>query len=470
MTAKEGPSEWAMMEFGRAQLGNVARTRRLVMIATTLATTVAGHISQTFTTSASREAAYRFVENAFITARKLLESIAEATWRRAAGMKFVFVPIDGSSLAVTDTASTKGLGHIGTRKTKARGLMVMNALAISPEGVPLGVLEQFYWRRDPPSKSKSHRSKRKLSEKETGYWVNVAETVLERRDAGRFRTRPWFQLDREGDFRQMLTWAEAHKTDAWVTVRARHNRRMAGDAVTYLWPTLRAQPCRGEYVLEVPAGPNRTARRATMSVRFATVTLRLRDKWTNACDKVSLHAVLATETSPVPDKEKRLEWMLLTTHPVEDFSDALTVVRGYSRRWSIEDFHRTWKTVCGIKHTQLRTKDRIEKWAVMLATVAMRVERLKHLGRKTPEEPASVEFSREEIDAVIMLREPKGYVVGAMPTMGEMVRWIADLGGYTGKSSGGPPGSIVLNRGMDYIASAVKVLEMKKQRRSRRET
>jgi hypothetical protein len=172
-----------------------------------------------------------------------------------------------------------------------------------------------------------------------------------------------------------------------------------------------------------------------MSVRFATVHLRLRDKWNNANSQVTLWAVLATETSPVPKKEKGLEWLLLTTHPVSSLSDAVDVVKGYSKRWPVEEFHRTWKTVCGVEHTQLRTKERIEKWAVMKGSVAMRIERLKHPGRKTPEEPASVEFSREEIDAVIMLREPKGHTVGSMPTVGEMVLWVADLGGYTGKSS-----------------------------------
>lgn len=470
MRAKESPAAWANEELGRAKLGNVARTRRLVKIATVIATVVGGQISKVFTTSASREAAYRFFENDAITARALLDTIAEATWRRAEGEAFVYVPIDGSSITITDTAAAKGTGQIGSGKSKARGLKVMNAIALNPAEIPLGLLEQKYWVRTEPSKNKQHRAKRKLCEKETGYWVEVADTVLERQSAGGFTTRPWFQLDREGDFRQMLQWGVDHVDRAWLTARAHHNRRLAGDAVRYLWPTIGATECRGQYELDVSAGPHRTARRATMSVRFARVELRLRDKWTNAYSQVSVWAVLANETSPVPDKEKRLEWMLLTTYPVESFSNALDVVRGYSKRWSVEEFHRTWKTVCGVEQTQLRAKDRIAKWAVMLGTVAMRIERLKHLGRKTPDEPASVEFSREEIDAVILLREPKGYNMGDMPTVGQMVRWVADLGGYTGKSSGGPPGTVVLNRGLDYIASGVKVLEFKKRRRRIHET
>jgi hypothetical protein len=38
---------------------------------------------------------------------------------------------------------------------------------------------------------------------------------------------------------------------------------------------------------------------------------------------------------------------------------------------------------------------------------------------------------------------------------------VADLGGYTGKSSGGPPGAIVIGRGLhriEAVATALNVL------------
>jgi len=34
-----------------------------------------------------------------------------------------------------------------------------------------------------------------------------------------------------------------------------------------------------------------------------------------------------------------------------------------------------------------------------------------------------------------------------------------ELGGYTGKSSGGPPGSVTLRRGLEKIATAANVLQ-----------
>jgi len=36
--------------------------------------------------------------------------------------------------------------------------------------------------------------------------------------------------------------------------------------------------------------------------------------------------------------------------------------------------------------------------------------------------------------------------------------WLAEIGGYTGKSSGGPPGSTTLARGLAQVQAAVRVL------------
>ena len=63
-----------------------------------------------------------------------------------------------------------------------------------------------------------------------------------------------------------------------------------------------------------------------------------------------------------------------------------------------------------------------------------------------------------EIDATILLKKTTGRQPGEMPNIGEMVTWVAELGGYTGKSSGGPPGAIVIARGLERIQPVVEVL------------
>ncbi|HET9621127.1 MAG TPA: IS4 family transposase, partial [Kofleriaceae bacterium] len=97
-------------------------------------------------------------------------------------------------------------------------------------------------------------------------------------------------------------------------------------------------------------------------------------------------------------------------------------------------------------------------WATITCAVAARLERIKLLSRTEPDRNALDEFSRDEIDAAIALRKPKGVAPGATPTLGEVTRWIADIGGYTGKSSGGPPGIRVLSRGFDRVEAAASAL------------
>ncbi len=61
----------------------------------------------------------------------------------------------------------------------------------------------------------------------------------------------------------------------------------------------------------------------------------------------------------------------------------------------------------------------------------MRTLQLTYQARETPEAPGDEMLSRDEIDAAIPLREPKGYTVGDVPPLGLAVRWIAEIGGLT---------------------------------------
>jgi hypothetical protein len=56
----------------------------------------------------------------------------------------------------------------------------------------------------------------------------------------------------------------------------------------------------------------------------------------------------------------------------------------------------------------------------------------------------------------------------SIPSIGQAVRWIADLGGYTGQRSSGLPGSVTIRRGLEFIipvAIALECLETKDKMR-----
>ena len=460
--------KWSTQEFGDADLGNKMRVDRLVLMAGVAADAPGGRVTEVYKTSAERQAAYKFLENGHVEGTAIGLAAHVACARRCANELFVFVPVDGSSLSVADPKTAKGgLGPVGNRSKRGRGLEVMNAIAVRQDGTPLGLCGQAYWARD-ETKNPRPGKKRPLEEKETRFWFTAIHQVVEAFVLSGNDCQPWFQLDRGGDFRELLGWAA--ETRVLLTVRAAQDRRVWDADTTYLWETVNAQPVLGNYTLPVPARPGRRERQATMEVRATPITLRLPNPSTREMELMTLHAVQALEAGTTPADEEPIEWLLLTNALVRTLDEAIVVIFGYSLRWRVEEFHRTWKSVCKIEDTLLEDASRIIKWAIILAVVAMRIERLKFLARKTPDAPSTEELSRNEINATIILRQPQGYHLGDTPPIGLIVRWIADLGGYTGKSSGGPPGSIVIGRGFREIALLARSLSNVKVQSRRKNT
>ena len=189
-----------------------------------------------------------------------------------------------------------------------------------------------------------------------------------------------------------------------------------------------------------------------MDVRACEVTLDFRNERTSKHEPATLWAVLTRETSAVPGEEDPIEWLLLTTHPVRSLEDATLVLRGYAARWRVEEFHKAWKTgACNVEDTQLRDRESIVKWATILATVAIRILRLTYLARHEPDLPATVELEPFEVQAIVAVKTKRPARPGLKVTIGQAVLLLAEIGGYTGKSSGGPPGAIVIHRGLERI-------------------
>jgi hypothetical protein len=166
----------------------------------------------------------------------------------------------------------------------------------------------------------------------------------------------------------------------------------------------------------------------------------------------------------VPRNGTAVHWRLLTNRPIATDDDVLAVLRGYTQRWKIEEFHRTWKSgACRVEESQLRSADAVMKWAIVMAATASRIERLKCLARNEPTIEAAREFTVWEVQAALVLRRRYKAQNQPDPTptpnIAELVRWIAELGGYTGKSSGGPPGAITIRRGLDIVSPVAAALE-----------
>lgn len=451
---------WAREEFGELEVPDARLKVRVTRMANTASQHGGGRISEVFRDPAERQGAYDLLEAGRVTGEALVAAMALACVARSAEEDFVFVPLDGSSVSVVDRRKRTDLGVVGAYGRTGRGLQVATALAVSSGGTTLGVCAQTWWTRPTVRPKRGPSKYRPVHERESRFYVDTIRDVLRRYEQS--PCKPWIVIDRGGDAIVMLD--ELVRGDGLFTVRSSWNRRVLdGSRMRRLYPFLRKQRVQLQYTLDVPAAYNRRARTAQLAVRSARVELDVRHDWCAKRANPVVNIVWVRELRP-PRSEKPLDWVLFTNAPIASVQDLRLVVRSYTMRWRIEDFHKTWKSGhCRVEDMKLRSVAAVKTWATLLAAVATRVERLKHLARNEPSAPASIELSDLEIEALKFMkgqRKKKTEVIGpGIPSIELAVRWIADLGGYTGKSSGGPPGATTIGRGLDDLAVATALFK-----------
>lgn len=466
MEISTSTEEWARSEFGNAELGDTRRTQRLVRMAATAAEHPSGKITQVFRTSAERQGAYDLLSNDTVTGDELLAALGQATAHRCAGHGFVHVAVDGTSLALTDRAGTKDFGAIGSTSNGARGLKVVHSYAIDNDGVPLGVVDEQWWCRV-ASKKRHDCARRPLGDKETLYWVRTIERATS--VLSNVGVKAWFQIDREGD--RYWTLRTLHDSGQWFTVRSTYANRFVVTQGEGQKVRLRdiVSDARVRYTasVKVSRSDKHQERTARVQVRTAKVVLDMVEAYSGERLQLPVNVVEVREVGTTPCGQEPIHWRLLTNHPIGKRCDVDEVIQGYVKRWKIEDLHHAWKSgVCRIEQAQLRSANRMVKWAIVMVTVAARIERLKALARSAPDTPARLELSGHEIEAIRILRiKAQGCADNidmAMLELGDAVKWIAELGGYVGSKSSGPPGMVTIRRGLErviIVASTLQYLE-----------
>jgi hypothetical protein len=342
----------------------------------------------------------------------------------------------------------------------------MTALALDNEGVVLGVLHQDRWLRSetptPPrrgGRQGKRKDKRPAEEKESFAWIRTLDGCHEQMRQHAPHVIAWYQADQGADFWRVFAWAREH--DVLLTARIGHQRVVVnGKRRNYLHPWIETQPVAYRYDIEIPERKERPGRTATLSVRFGTTTIRYA---ADAKRKVDLNMSAVSITEPRPPKDvKPIEWLLLTTYPVRTAQDAERVIRNYTLRWRCEEFHRTLKTgACDIEASELESFENFSRLLIIASSVAARIERIKFLSRTQPDAPATTAYSREEIEVLIRLRhqhmkrKKPPYSPSDIPPLAEVTRWVAELGGFRPSPKRGPPGTIVLCRGLVVLETAV---------------
>lgn len=410
---------------------------------------------------AETAAAYRFFDNEKTDPVKVLAPHRNATLERIRAERVVIAAQDTTEVDLTRKQEKVG----GPLCTDSRwGLFVHPVLVMTPERVPLGVVDVDMWSRDPKELEKSSAQRRKerrrkpFEEKESYRWFEGYESACQIA-AEAPNTQVVCVSDSEGDIYECFhagVREDAPRAE-WI-VRANHVDRALAEENKNLLQLLACQVPLGKMTVQVSqrgASLNDDRKRQQLREgRTAEVTVRSVRTLLNAPQRskltpVYVNAILVREEHP-PEGEEPIEWLLLTSLPIATFAEACTAAGYYACRWEIEVFFRVLKSGCKIEELQFEREDRLQVCLAMYLIVAWRVLYVLKLGRECPDLGCDAIFTEAEWKSVYVIATKKP-APKKPPTLKVILPMIAGLGGYLGRKKDGPPGPKTMWIGMQRM-------------------
>ncbi len=247
------------------------------------------------------------------------------------------------------------------------------------------------------------------------------EETLEAVEAIAQKTRIIHIFDREGDIAEVFDQVRQIE-EAGVIVRAAHDRSLELDN-SHLWEHLSSQSIKFYQQVELAETAKRKACTAYDAVRFCLVQLRVTKRLKNP-DPIEVYAVYDVEMDP-PEGEEAVAWMLLTTEPVTHEGQAVTILRWYTYRWRIEEYHKILKSGCQAESYRLAATS-MEALLGFLTVIAAELLRVTYLHRTQPDAPATTVFSSLQLNVF----KAKSAKLPQVLTVQWAVDGVARLGGY----------------------------------------
>jgi hypothetical protein len=444
-------SSWVVDELGSVDLGDQRLNRRLIETAAQMAGQPSAPLNQACGDWAATKGGYRMFKNKSAASEKIFAPHQGQTQGRMAYHELVLAVQDSTYVDYSTHRKTKGLGPIGTSKQDLWGLVQHSTLALTPTGLPLGILTQEIWARDPdaPEMSDYERTKRPIEEKESYKWITALRETVHLTPAG---VQVVSVCDREADVYELFVEAEQLATG--LLVRATQDRKLLDDETGKVWAAATAAPVSGHLQVQVPAKQDEPERKAVVEVRFCRVTLnppwRPNREGQQPLPPITLDVILVQEVD-APDDVTPLEWLLLTNVPVENFEDAVTRVRWYRCRWHIEVYFKVLKSGCRIEDCRLGTAERLIRFIALSSIIAWRMYWVTHINRHAPEASCVVVLAEHEWHALYATIHRTTQLPTEPPTVGQVVRWIAQLGGFLARKGDGDPGCTAIWRGWQRL-------------------
>jgi hypothetical protein len=327
-------------------------------------------------------------------------------------------------------------------------------VAFTTDGTPLGTCWAKVWTRDEPvdetrTEYEQRRKQRPLEEKESQRWIEGLQQAREVAQ-GAPATQCICLADSEADIFELFAQPRGERPVEWI-VRACQDRAVvaaeaqaeaesAAEAARHLRAAVECEPALFSHEITVrgrrtqfacPQGGRRQpreSRTAQVEVRAATVVLRGPWRPGAKLPDVTVNVVQVREVAP-PVGDVPVEWLLITTLPIDTVEQVRAVVGYYAVRFLIEVLFHVLKSGCRVEERRFEHIERMLPCAAIYLIVAWRTLMLCRLGRSCPDLDCEAVFDPAEWKSVWMAvkRQPPPR---RPPRLGEMLPLIAQLGGY----------------------------------------
>lgn len=455
---------WIQEELATANLGDKRLDKRYGRILERLFDSPQSSMSGAMKGWAEVAAASRFFDNAKVTVEAVLKPHQDAALARVQRQERVLVIQDTTEADYTSKTKLEGKGPLNSERRQ--GFYVHTQWLVGDQRLPLGAWSTDIYAREGLQEITSNHKQREFEDKESHRWFEGYEKACELAAMA-----PGVQVisvsDREGDVYEVFV-ERARRVQAgepaahWVIRCCQKHRALLGEEGQKAHPKLaeEVQKSRvlGTIDFEISAkmqvkrvkGKNvsapRQARHVTQEIRVGKLELRPPWRKEKQLPVVTIWAVSAKEINP-PAGQDPIDWLILTSIPVNNFAEAKEILEIYLSRWEVEVFHKVLKTGCTIEDLQLKEAERIKPALALYMIVAWRVLYLMKLGRDCPRLPCDAVFEEAEWKSIVVISSGRK-ALEKKPCLGELIILIAKQGGYLGRKGDGPPGPKVMWLGL----------------------
>jgi hypothetical protein len=447
-----GKKECKKTEFGDNRL-----EKRMEKIIETLLEKPNVCIPQAFEDVYQAKACYRFWSNHNVDPDKILLHHKELTIEAAKQQETVLIIQDTTEGNFSTHKKLEDIGYLEGKKQ--RGLKVHSAMAVSGEGLPLGIIWQRQWIRTGAEYGKKHQRKKKAtSDKESQRWIDCHNAINKQLLSNK---RIIHIADRESDIYDFLV--SERKENQYILIRFAQDRRIE-DELRRIKAALNSQECSGTFEVKVGRRGNEYQHTTKLNTKYKRVKVLAPSnrKKGEGQSSIELTAIKAyEEVDPTSPNTELIEWYLLTTLPVNSITEVEECVHLYSLRWLIERYHYTLKSGCQIEKLQLEKGSRIENAIATYSQIAWRILYMTYLSRIEPDLDARAILTEEELETLKLKFNKTGKkIIEEDNTIKIVIICIARIGGFLGRKSDGMPGVKTLWRGLMALRYLVEGIRL----------